>query len=157
MIQTICVGIGPLVILSVWVIIRRSDTLEKVEVVYNFVVGNFSYDSELARNVKSGYVPVLDDVLASYRGICFDYAAVMTAMLRSQGIPCKLVVGYAGEAYHAWISVWTEEEGWIDEAIFFDGTTWHRMDPTFASTGRNDPSIMKYIGDGSNYQEKYFY
>ena len=33
----------------------------------------------------------------------------MTGMLRSQGIPSKLVVGYAGTAYHAWISVWTEE------------------------------------------------
>ena len=24
------------------------------------------------------------------KGICFDYAALMTGMLRSQGIPCKL-------------------------------------------------------------------
>ncbi|WP_365328385.1 transglutaminase domain-containing protein [uncultured Oscillibacter sp.] len=31
-------------------------------------------------------------------------------MLRSLGVPCKLVVGYAATskpAYHTWISVWT--------------------------------------------------
>ena len=81
----------------------------------------------------------------------------MTGMLRSLGIPCKLVVGYAGDVYHAWISVWSEETGWVDGAVFFDGTTWQRMDPTFASTSGKDPTIMEYIGNGSNYTTKYIY
>jgi len=67
------------------------------------------------------------------------------------------VVGYAGGAYHAWISVWSEETGWIDGAIYFDGSTWQRMDPTFASSGKQSAAIMAYIGDGSNYSAKYFY
>ncbi len=134
-----------------------TDTLEKIKAVYTFVVGNLTYDTELAANVQSGYLPVLDTVLSNQKGICFDYAALMTGMLRSQGIPCKLVVGYAGTAYHAWINVWTEKDGWIDNAIYFDGTSWQRMDPTFASSGNQSESIMKYIGDGSNYQSKYFY
>ena len=78
-------------------------------------------------------------------------------MLRSQGIPCKLVVGYAGTAYHAWISVWSEETGWVDGVIYFNGTSWHRMDPTFASSGKGSKAIMAYIGDGKNYSAKYFY
>jgi len=131
--------------------------LEKVEVVYDYVVGNFTYDRELAQTVKSGYLPVLDNVLEAKKGICFDYAAVMTAMLRASDVPCKLVVGYAGTAYHAWISVWSEELGWIDGVIYFDGKSWQRMDPTFASSGGMSPEIMKYIGDGSNYTAKYFY
>jgi transglutaminase-like putative cysteine protease len=81
----------------------------------------------------------------------------MTAMLRSQGVPCKLVVGYVGNAYHAWISVWSEKDGWINAAIYFDGSNWQRMDPTFASSGKQSASIMKYIGDGSHYTEKYIY
>jgi len=133
------------------------DPLEKVKVVYDYVVKNLTYDREKAKTVKSGYLPVLDDVLKKKTGICFDYAALMTAMLRSQDVPCKLVVGYAGQAYHAWISVWTEESGWLDGTIFFDGEVWHRMDPTFASSGKQSASIMKYIGDGSNYTEKYLY
>ena len=135
----------------------EDDPLKKVESVYNFVVKTLSYDKEKARTVKSGYLPVLDDVLETKKGICFDYAALMTAMLRSQDVPCKLVVGYAGTAYHAWISVWTEDSGWVDGAIFFDGSTWHRMDPTFASSADKSASIMKYIGDGSNYTVKYLY
>lgn len=129
----------------------KETELEKVQAVYEYVVQNITYDTELAATVKSGYLPVLDKVLESKKGICFDYAALMTGMLRSQSVPCKLVVGYAGEVYHAWISVYTEKDGWIDSAIYFDGTTWKRMDPTFAASSNRSEAIMKYIGDGSNY------
>lgn len=134
-----------------------TDPLEKVQKVYDYVVSNLTYDKERAANVQSGYLPVLDSVLAEKKGICFDYAALMTGMLRSQGVPCKLVTGYAGTAFHAWISVWTEEAGGVDGAIYFDGTTWQRMDPTFASSGNSSEAILKYIGDGANYTTKYLY
>lgn len=130
--------------------------LEKVAEVYDFVVGNLTYDAQRAATVKSGYLPVLDDVLAEKKGICFDYAALMAAMLRSQEVPCKLVVGYAGNTYHAWISVWTEEDGWIDGAIFFDGHMWKRMDPTFASSQQRSAEIMDFIEHGT-YTVKYLY
>lgn len=135
----------------------KSKPLDKVGAVYNYVVNSLTYDRAKAASVTSGYLPDLDSVLASRTGICFDYAALMTGMLRSQGIPCKLVVGYAGTAYHAWVSVWTQETGWVEGAIYFDGTTWHRMDPTFASSGNSSDSIMQYIGNGSNYKVKYLY
>ena len=90
-------------------------------------------------------------------GICFDYAALMAGMLRSQGVPCKLVIGYAGDVYHAWISVWSEETGWIEGIVFFDGENWQRMDPTFASSAEGDPAILEYIGNGSHYSAKYIY
>ena len=134
-----------------------SDPLKQVEIVYDYVVKGMTYDRELAASVKSGYLPVLDSVLEKQRGICFDYAALMTGMLRSQGVPCKLVVGYAGTAYHAWISVWVDGSGWVDGVIWFNGSQWHRMDPTFASSGGSSPSILSYIGDGTNYTAKYFY
>ncbi len=133
------------------------DLLSKVEVIYHFVVSNISYDTEKAATVQSGYLPDLDEVLSAKTGICFDYASLMTGMLRSLGIPCKLVVGYADDVYHAWISVWSEETGWIDGAVFFDGTTWQRMDPTFASTSGKDFSAGEFIGDGTNYTTKYIY
>jgi transglutaminase/protease-like cytokinesis protein 3 len=135
----------------------KTDRLEQMQAVYDFVVGTLTYDKAKAATVQSGYLPVLDKVLESKTGICFDYAALMTGMLRTKDIPCKLVVGYAGTAYHAWISVYTEETGWIDGVIYFDGTSWQRMDPTFASAAASSQSIMKYIGDGSNYTVKYLY
>lgn len=134
-----------------------TDPLKKVAVIYDFVIKNLTYDKEKAATVTSGYLPVLDTVLEAKKGICFDYAALMAGMLRSQGIPCKLVIGYAGTAYHAWINVWTEDTGWVDGIIYFDGTTWQRMDPTFASTGKQSQAVMAYIGDGKNYTTKYLY
>ncbi|MPM87738.1 hypothetical protein SDC9_134838 [bioreactor metagenome] len=135
----------------------KSEMLDKVDAVYTYIINNFSYDKEKAKTVKSGYLPDLDAVLAAGKGICFDYSAVMTAMLRSQGIPTKLVVGYAGKAYHSWISVYSEDTGWVEGVIFFDGSTWKLMDPTFASSGKSSEAIMNYIGDGTNYTAKYLY
>lgn len=135
----------------------KLDDFDKVAAVYDFVVKGMSYDTELAATVKSGYLPDLDQVLDKMSGICFDYAALMTGMLRSQGVPCKLVVGYAGDVYHAWINVWTEDTGWIEGLVFFDGLNWQRMDPTFASSADGNQAILDYIGDGSNYSAKYIY
>lgn len=135
----------------------ETDPLKLVEIIYDYVVENLTYDKKLASTVKSGYLPVLDDVLAKKTGICFDYASLMTGMLRSLGVPCKLVVGYAGKAYHAWINVWSEEDGWVTGAIYFDGSAWQRMDPTFASSGHQSSAIMKYIGNGKNYNPQYLY
>jgi len=137
---------------------KAAEPLDKVKAIYEFVVSNLTYDEAKAATVQSGYLPVLDNVLSSKTGICFDYAALMAGMLRSQGVPCKLITGYVSSGgYHAWINVWTEEDGWVDSAIYFDGTTWHRMDPTFASSGKNSDSIVKYIGDGKNYTAKNSY
>ena len=135
----------------------KTKLLDKVEVIYKYVIKTLSYDYDKAATVQSGYLPDLDAVLAAKKGICFDYAALMTAMLRSQGIPCKLVVGYAGTAYHAWISVWSEETGWVDGVVYFDGTTWQRMDPTFMSTSGGSQSTVNFIKNDANYTTKYLY
>ena len=133
------------------------DNLSRVERVYSFVVRNTVYDAAKAESVRSGYLPDVDETLLSGRGICFDYAALMAAMLRSQGVPVKLVVGYTGDVYHAWLSVWSEAEGWIEGQIYFNGAEWKLMDPTFASTGHGSERMREYIGDASNYEAKYLY
>ena len=134
-----------------------SSQLDVVAAIYNYVVGNISYDTAKAASVQSGYLPNVDVVLAQKKGICFDYAALMTAMLRSQDIPTKLVVGYTGDLYHAWINVYLDGQGWVDNIIYFDGNSWKLMDPTFASSGGQSEEIMQYIGNGANYQGKYSY
>ena len=136
----------------------KTDTLGKVQAVYNWVVTNLTYDYDKARTVKSGYLPDVDKVMAEKKGICFDYSALMSAMLRSQGVPVKLVVGYTSTGeYHAWINVWSEESGWMNSVIYFDGSSWKLMDPTFASTGNQSKSIMEYIGNTANYKERFTY
>ena len=133
------------------------DNLAMVEAVYTYVVNNVTYDKIKAKTVPSGYLPNVDETLKTKKGICFDYAALMSAMLRSQGVPVKLIVGYAGDVYHSWINVYSEKDGWIEGKIYFDGKQWKLMDPTFASSGNSSDAIMEYIGNGSNYSAKYQY
>ena len=135
---------------------KKTD-LEKITAVYKYVVTTLTYDKEKAKTVKSGYLPNIDNVLTVKKGICFDYAALMTAMLRSQGIPTKLVIGYTGDVYHAWINTYIPEQGWVEGVIFFDGISWKLMDPTFASSAKQSKQIMEYIGKGSNYSARYVY
>ena len=90
------------------------------------------------------------------KGICFDYAALMTSMLRSQRIPTKLEVGYAGETYHAWISTYVDDKGWVDDIIKFDGKNWQLMDPTLAASNDKE-SVKKYVNDKNHYVVKFNY
>lgn len=133
-----------------------SSDLDVVTNIYNFVIKHITYDQEKADAVPYGYVPVPDDTLATGKGICFDYASLMSAMLRSQRIPTKLDVGYSGEVYHAWISCYVDEVGWVDGIIKFDGRHWSLMDPTLAASN-SAANVKKYVGDGSNYTTKYTY
>lgn len=130
--------------------------LQVVEKVYNYVIENVTYDFDKAANVQSNYLPVPDETLKSKKGICFDYAALMCSMLRSQGIPTRLEIGYCGTAYHAWLSTYLEDIGWVSGVIYFDGSSWSLMDPTYAAN-HSSKSVKKYVGDGSNYSLKYMY
>lgn len=135
---------------------QSANDLDYLEKVYLYVIENISYDTELAEHIPLNYIPDIDRTLNEKTGICFDYASLMTALLRTQKIPTKLVVGYSGTAYHAWISVYLEETGWVDSIIQFDGEHWSLMDPTLAASN-DSSSVEKYIGDGSNYLAKYYY
>ncbi len=130
------------------------NNLEVVQNVYNYVIDNISYDYDKARNVQTGYLPVVDDVLASGTGICFDYASIMAAMLRSQNIPTRLQIGFKAEEYHAWISIYTKDTGWINGIIEFNGDSWALMDPTYASTSKKPKD---FIANDTDYITKYVY
>ena len=137
-----------------------TNDLECVNAIYNYLITNISYDQEKAVAASggslSGYLPQIDASLLAGKGICVDYAAIMTCMLRSQRIPTRLEVGYAGGVYHAWISTYVADVGWINNIIYFDGQNWQRMDPTFGAS-TNEADLKKFIGDGSNYTVKYIY
>lgn len=132
-----------------------ADELEKVQEIYRWVIRNIEYDYEKAVNVSTGYLPDIDVTLKTKKGICFDYAAMMTAMLRSQGIPTKLEIGYLTEdVYHSWISVYLEETGWVDNLIEFNGTDWELMDPTVASSSGSQ-EVEDMASDETNYIVRY--
>lgn len=100
----------------------RTDN-EKIQVIYGFVTKNVKYDYEKIKTLQSTYIPDIDKILAAGKGICYDYSAVFAAMLRSQGIPAKLIKGYTDNVkeYHAWNEVYlSSEKRWIVVDTTFD-------------------------------------
>ena len=142
-----------------------NNDLDVVTSVYEYVIDSISYDDDKAQKAKdglmAGYLPDVDAILEKKKGICFDYAAVMATMLRTQNIPTRMEIGYAtidNEAiYHAWISVYIKDVGWIDDLIQFDGKSWSMMDPTLISDSHNSSSIREVIKNKNNYTTKYLY
>jgi len=81
---------------------------EKIEAIYQYVIQNYEYDFEKIKKLDSTYKPNLDKVYVEKKGICYDYSAIFAGMLRSVGIPAKLVKGYMvamQDTYHAWNEV----------------------------------------------------
>lgn len=128
---------------------------ELVAAVYDFICATVKYDREKAASVKSGYLPSVDETMKTGKGICFDYASLAAAMLRSQGVPTKMIFGYVApnDLYHAWNMFYTEETGWVSVKFQVDPDNWNRIDLTFSANGADS----KFIGDGSNYSDLYEY
>lgn len=89
--------------------VKKSDELcagaspsECYKIITNYITTEFSYDFVRAATVKSGMLPDIDYCYENHMGICQDLSAVMACMLRVQGVPSKLVIGYADKYYHAW-------------------------------------------------------
>lgn len=93
----------------------------------------------------------LGDVLAARRGVCQDFAHLATGCLRSIGLAARYVSGYletepppgqarlvGADMSHAWCSVWTTSNGWVD------------LDPTNDIVG---PDRHVTVGWGRDYAD----
>ncbi len=81
-----------------------------------------------------GQRPIETFLFESRRGFCEHYATAFVYLMRTAGIPSRIVAGYQGGEYnpiggflevrqadaHAWAEVWLENSGWV------------RVDPTAA-------------------------
>lgn len=128
---------------------------EALEAVCTWIVDNVAYDDAKAAQLKdvTGYVPNPDETLASGTGVCFDYASLGAAMLRSQGIPTRIVTGNVSpnNIYHAWIMVYIDGT-WKSAQFSVSANTWSRVDLTFAASGDS-----ANVGDGKDYTDRYVY
>lgn len=136
---------------------EEETALGVVGAVFDYVCDNIVYDREKAEAVQktTGYMPVLDDTLRTGKGICFDYASLVAGMLRSQGIPTKMVFGDVSpdDIYHAWNMFYTEETGWVTVKYEVKAGSWNRLDLTFSANGAD----TSFIGDGGNYLDELYY
>jgi transglutaminase-like putative cysteine protease len=100
---------------SVPVLVGAEDLMNKIHEQFEYAPGKT-------------YVGIsLTEVLEQRRGVCQDFAHLMIACLRSQGLAARYVSGYlrttpskdaplltGADASHAWVSVYAPPFGWID-------------------------------------------
>ena len=95
--------------------------------------------------------PIVDFLTNHRSGHCEYFASALTMMLRSQGIPARMVVGYKVERYnevgeyyqvyqsdaHAWVEAYLETneipEYALDSPNMMTNGAWLRLDPTPAA------------------------
>lgn len=96
---------------------------EKVTAIYDYITKNIKYDYKKASSVAVGYIPSIDATLKTLQGICYDYSVLLASMLRSVGIPTKMIMGYENsvEGYHAWNEVYLKETNeWVTIDTTYD-------------------------------------
>lgn len=122
---------------------EKDSNQEVVEKLYDFVLKTLEYDFEKKESVPSGYIPDPDSVMFDGNAICYDYASLLTAMIRSQGIPAQLCVGDVTDEYHAWVR-------------WFDGEDWRILDPTLGDSNSAYKTKL-FVENADNYQIKHIY
>lgn len=92
--------------------------LEKVTLLWNWLMKHAAYDKALAKSIQFSEIPDGDTFVRGQRGICCDYAAFMAAGLRAVGVPVKHVYGrnFRTGNEHAWNEVYLEGKWQIIDA-----------------------------------------
>ena len=95
----------------------RMSEKEAYVAIRDYMKANFVYDYVKAITVTAGMLPDIEGSYSKHMGICQDLSAIMVCMLRTQGVPSRMMIGYADKNYHAWTV--TEIEG---KQVLFDPT-----------------------------------
>jgi transglutaminase-like putative cysteine protease len=111
---------------------------DKVVAVREYLKANYPYDFNPPPQTPDSDA-VHDFLFTARRGVCEHYVSAMVVMLRTLGIPARLVSGFGAGTYnavtnyyevrandaHAWVEVYFPEAGWIP----FDPTPGWNGDP----------------------------
>jgi hypothetical protein len=94
---------------------NETDENKKFEKIHEYIINNISYDYDKIDELTPDYAPDPYSIYESKKGICYDYASLLAAMLRIEGIPTKLIKGYytPSGVYHAWNEVYINGEWMI--------------------------------------------
>lgn len=89
---------------------------DKLRKIHQFIINEISYWHIPGRV----HIPNPEEILQTGCGNCYDYSSLFAAMLRSIGIPCKLVIGYVDgyKGLHAWNEVLVGGEWMIIDTTF---------------------------------------
>lgn len=141
---------------------------DNVQAVYRYVIDKLTYNNDKIKfNVRQGAAKALANPT---NAVCLEYADLMIAMLRSQGIPARMVIGYAyagslkaspevADSLHSWVEAYVPGIGWMT----VDPTWGEKFDDfgrsdldhyAFATWGKNDsaPGAVMLGSSDTGYQ-----
>lgn len=105
----------------------KKTQLENVEAIAKWVDDNLEYDLKRLQGSADVYVNP-DSVIENGGGVCNEHAKLLTAMLRSQGVPACYVIGNEGE--HAWVNAWVELESYTKDGTTYSKGAWILIEAT---------------------------
>lgn len=107
-------------------IIQPQDTrIQKISRIRSFLAKNCQYSLKVKN--PQNHMPLDNFIFYEKKGHCVLFASAFTLMLRSAGIPARMVNGFAGGDYdikkgmyvmkssnaHAWTEIYCENYGWV--------------------------------------------
>ncbi len=124
---------------------KKTDA-EKARAIYDYIITNIQYDTQLAAKATTDYLPDIDRTLKLKKDICYGYASLYASMLRSVDIPTKLLMGTSAyvDVYHAW------------NEVYLDGK-WVTIDTTVDAGLKKSNKKFEYIKDASKYKANKLY
>jgi transglutaminase-like putative cysteine protease len=105
------------------------DTYQTAKNISHYVSKTIKFDYSTKINVTT---PLASEVLENKKGVCQDYANLMTALLRASGIPAKRINGLVLNELKP-TSDWSSSGGshaWVE--FYIDGE-WYFTDPTWGN------------------------
>lgn len=145
---------------------RRKDYAIAKAMERHFVsMGQYEYTLNLDAEPVPGLDPIEQFVRIDKRGHCQYFASALAMMLRSQGIPARLVVGYHTDEYnelgrhyvarqlhaHAWVEALIDREQLESRQLVYGqrpaNKYWLRLDPTPAAGRVREASRVGQVFD----------
>ena len=104
------------------------------------ILRTYAYEPDMTG--VCGDRPGAECLFAERKGFCAHYASAMAVVLRTLGIPTRIVHGYLpgeSEGDGAWVVPLQAAHAWVE--VWFEGAGWIRFDPT--------PQLEQYGGTGT--------
>ena len=101
----------------------KKTQLENIEAIADWV-GDLKYDKSLKQGTIDVYVAP-DSVIENGGGVCNEMSKLLSAMLRSQGVPAYVQAGHSASGNnHGWVMAWVELSASVKDGITSSKGAW---------------------------------
>lgn len=112
-----------------------TNSYDKAAAIEQYLKTNFSYTLELPSTPPED--PVANFLFERKAGHCEYYASAMAVMLRSVGVPTRVITGFRGGEFNdvtrSYVVRESNAHAWVE--VYFPGTGWVSFDPTPSTPG----------------------